>query len=52
MTAYNAVRFKVKPGMEKAFEDAHRIHRVVKAAWIVNGQRVQHADVGRGARRW
>ena len=25
MTAYNAVRFKVKPGMEKAFEDAHRI---------------------------
>jgi hypothetical protein len=24
MTAYNAVRFKVKPGMEKAFEDAHR----------------------------
>ena len=25
MTAYNVVRFKVKPGMEKAFEDAHRI---------------------------
>ena len=25
MTAYNAVRFKVKPGQEKAFEDAHRI---------------------------
>lgn len=23
MTAYNAVRFRVKPGMEKAFEDAH-----------------------------
>ncbi|WP_373504542.1 DUF718 domain-containing protein [Aestuariivirga sp.] len=25
MTAYNAVRFRVKPGMEMAFEDAHRI---------------------------
>lgn len=25
MTAYNVVRFKVKPGHEKAFEDAHRI---------------------------
>lgn len=25
MTAYNAVRFRVKPGMEQAFEDAHRI---------------------------
>jgi hypothetical protein len=25
MSAYNIVRFKVKPGMEKAFEDAHRI---------------------------
>ena len=25
MTAYNIVRFKVKPGQEKAFEDAHRI---------------------------
>ena len=25
MTAYNAVRFKVKAGMEEAFEDAHRI---------------------------
>lgn len=24
MTAYNIVRFKVKPGKEKAFEDAHR----------------------------
>jgi hypothetical protein len=24
MTAYNAVRFRVKPGMEKAFEDGHR----------------------------
>ena len=24
MTAYNVVRFKVKPGQEKAFEDAHR----------------------------
>jgi hypothetical protein len=23
MTAYNAVRFKVKAGMEKAFEEAH-----------------------------
>ena len=25
MTAYNIVRFKVKPGQERAFEDAHRI---------------------------
>ncbi|NJM30407.1 MAG: DUF718 domain-containing protein [Rhizobiales bacterium] len=25
MTAYNIVRFKVKPGQEKAFEDAHRV---------------------------
>ena len=25
MTAYNVVRFKVKPGKEKAFEDAHRL---------------------------
>ena len=25
MTAYNVVRFKVKAGHEKAFEDAHRI---------------------------
>ncbi len=25
MTAYNVVRFKVKAGQEKAFEDAHRI---------------------------
>jgi hypothetical protein len=25
MSAYNVVRFKVKPGMQKAFEDAHRI---------------------------
>ena len=24
MTAFNAVRFKVKPGMETAFLDAHR----------------------------
>jgi hypothetical protein len=24
MTAYNVVRFKVKPGMEKAFIDGHR----------------------------
>lgn len=24
MTAYNVVRFKVKPGKEKAFEDFHR----------------------------
>lgn len=24
MTAYNVVRFRVKPGMDKAFEDAHR----------------------------
>jgi len=30
MTAYNAVRFKVKPGMEKAFEDAHRINPAFK----------------------
>ena len=25
MSAYNVVRFKVKPGMQKAFEDAHRM---------------------------
>ncbi len=25
MTAFNAVRFKVKPGMDEAFLDAHRI---------------------------
>ncbi|MFN4143689.1 DUF718 domain-containing protein [Aestuariivirga sp.] len=25
MSAYNIVRFKVKPGMQKAFEEAHRI---------------------------
>lgn len=25
MTAYNVVHFKVKPGMETAFEDAHRV---------------------------
>ena len=25
MTAYNVVRFKVKAGQEKAFEDAHRV---------------------------
>ena len=25
MSAYNIVRFKVKKGMQKAFEDAHRI---------------------------
>jgi hypothetical protein len=25
MTAFNAVRFKVKPGMEDAFLDAHRV---------------------------
>ena len=25
MSAYNVVRFKVKPGMQKAFEDAHRL---------------------------
>ena len=25
MTAYNAVRFKVKAGREKDFEDAHRV---------------------------
>ncbi len=25
MTAYNVVHFKVKSGMEKAFEDAHRV---------------------------
>jgi len=24
MTAYNVVRFRVKPGQEKAFEEAHR----------------------------
>ena len=24
MSAYNVVRFKVKPGQEKSFEDAHR----------------------------
>ncbi len=24
MTAYNVVRFRVKPGSEKAFEEAHR----------------------------
>lgn len=25
MSAYDIVRFKVKPGMQRAFEDAHRI---------------------------
>lgn len=25
MSAYNIVRFKVKPGMQQAFEEAHRI---------------------------
>jgi hypothetical protein len=25
MTAYNVVRFRVKPGREKDFEDAHRV---------------------------
>jgi hypothetical protein len=25
MTAYNVVRFRVKPGQETAFEDAHRV---------------------------
>jgi quinol monooxygenase YgiN len=30
MTAFNAVRFKVKPGMEDAFLDAHR---ATVAAW-------------------
>ena len=25
MSAYNIVRFRVKPGMERAFEDAHRV---------------------------
>ena len=25
MSAYNVVRFKVKQGMQKAFEDAHRL---------------------------
>ncbi|MCA0340357.1 MAG: antibiotic biosynthesis monooxygenase [Proteobacteria bacterium] len=30
MTAFNVVRFKVKPGMEAAFLDAHRN---VAAAW-------------------
>jgi quinol monooxygenase YgiN len=31
MTAFNAVRFRVKPGREQEFLDAHR--RVDRAAW-------------------
>ena len=30
MTAFNVVRFKIKPGMEKAFLDAHR---GIAASW-------------------
>lgn len=38
MTAFNVVRFKVKPGMEPAFLDAHR---VMDARWT--GMR--HANI-------
>jgi hypothetical protein len=33
MTAYNIVRFRVKPGREKEFEDAHRNTKVEAAGF-------------------
>jgi hypothetical protein len=44
MTAYNAVRFRVKPGREKDFEDYHRNVRremagLRKAALVKTGDR-------------
>jgi hypothetical protein len=30
MTAYNVVRFKVKPGQEQKFIDAHKICRIFR----------------------
>lgn len=37
MTAYNSVRFKVKAGKEKAFEDFHRQEKVDMAGWLGGG---------------
>lgn len=42
MTAFNVVRFKVKPGMEDAFLDAHRN---VVAAW----PGLRHANIIAGS---
>lgn len=44
MTAYNIVRFRVKPGREKEFEDAHRKAKLEvagfrKGALIKTGER-------------
>jgi hypothetical protein len=44
MTAYNVVRFRVKPGREKEFEDAHRTAKLEavgfrKGALIKTGDR-------------
>lgn len=38
MTAFNAVRFKVKPGMEDAFLDAHR-------TTVANWPGLRHANM-------
>ncbi len=37
MTAFNTVRFKVKPGMDQAFLDAHKI--------LVNWAGLRHANI-------
>ena len=44
MTAFNAVRFRVKSGMEKAFEDGHRnvsatMAGLLEAALVKTGDR-------------
>ena len=38
MTAFNAVRFRVKPGQDQAFLDAHKN---IKSAW----QGIRHANI-------
>ena len=43
MTAYNIVRFRVKPGREKEFEDAHR-NAKLEAAGFRKGALIKTGD--------
>jgi len=43
MTAYNVVRFRVKPGREKEFEDAHR-NAKLEAVGLRKGALIKTGD--------
>jgi hypothetical protein len=42
MTAYNVVRFKVKPGREQAFVDFHNIPRTIPG--MIDGSLIKTSD--------